>query len=480
MKNRLKQSVLIAFLYLGIAMLSLNLTSCEEGGIDSQPATGLKVGVGAQSSYTVTALAPGDITFNITSNTPWTIHSNQDWCQVTPVSSTVSALVHDITVTTDVNMDNKPRTAVLTITGEGVADQTVTITQDAKLDFEVSMFEVSQLLDRAGEAREFRIASNKPWTLSSDKAWLTFDKTSGEGGEEVNVIQATAEVNNGNLRRATITVKSDVEEKTYVVTQDGNQLEVANQTDTIFDYVSETKNFQINSNLTWKAEVDSQYDWIHIVSGATGTGNGEISIKADPNPIFIARVGEVHLKPTVVVPGLEDVIIRVYQDVAFEFLTPDEITLNDNASVSVVPGASTNQIKTKKGYDLVGKSCIWKFSSLNIPEGGQLYLAGDASSNSKFWIKPTGVTFYSGGAWGWSWADPDFSLGGRNLSDLKEWKTDYVLVNDKVNVEVYFNGEKIFTRSGLNNPNDDLPIYMGCSGEGASFTLESFTVIPLE
>lgn len=36
MKNRLRQSAFIALLYIVTAMFSLTLTSCEEGGINSQ------------------------------------------------------------------------------------------------------------------------------------------------------------------------------------------------------------------------------------------------------------------------------------------------------------------------------------------------------------------------------------------------------------------------------------------------------------
>jgi len=67
-------------------------------------------------------------TFDITSNTSWSIADDASWLDITPVSGS-----NDGTVTVTANSVNtglSPRTATVTITGAGVTDKTVVVTQD--------------------------------------------------------------------------------------------------------------------------------------------------------------------------------------------------------------------------------------------------------------------------------------------------------------------------------------------------------------
>ena len=66
-------------------------------------------------------------TFNITSNTTWSITDDASWLSVAPVSGLNNAV---ITVTaTSANTGTTPRTATVTVAGAGVAYKTVTVTQ---------------------------------------------------------------------------------------------------------------------------------------------------------------------------------------------------------------------------------------------------------------------------------------------------------------------------------------------------------------
>lgn len=487
MKNKLIQIVYVALFFMATAMISLCMVSCDEGGIDSQVNGDLRVGTTAQASYTVSASA-ATIKFNVTSNTPWEISSDQSWCTVTPVSSTVSALVQEVTIATEVNPDAKARTAVLTIKGDGVDNQTVKVTQDAKGELNVAMFETSELFGRTGGTRQLTILSNKPWTINSDKSWLTFDITSGEGSDDMYVVNATVAENSGNMRKAIITIKTNSVDSVYEITQDGNLLEVTNIADSMYNGTVQTQTYNINANMSWKATVDSEYGWIHITSSATGDESGELTIEVDENNVFSAedRVGYIKISPTTPIPGLEDVYITVRQSMAFTILTPASTTINADGTVTMTGAGGELQMQTKGVYGL--GTFTWKFASVNIPENGELYIAGDANVNSKFWIYPTEFKFWSGGDWGWSWADMGMlSLQGNNLNDLTEWKLDFDLDpanTEKVIVDVYFNGSKIFTRTGLKNPftnaSNKYPFYFGCTGSGASCVLESITFEPKE
>jgi (4-O-methyl)-D-glucuronate---lignin esterase len=65
-------------------------------------------------------------TFNITSNTSWTVSDNQSWLSVSPTSGSNNGTV---TVTAQGNTSASPRTATVTVSATGVPSRTVTVTQ---------------------------------------------------------------------------------------------------------------------------------------------------------------------------------------------------------------------------------------------------------------------------------------------------------------------------------------------------------------
>jgi hypothetical protein len=76
-------------------------------------------------------------TFNITSNTSWSIVDEVDWLEFSSVSG-----INNETITLTANSENtgtSPRTATITITGVGVADRIVTITQKSGPNLEKTL-----------------------------------------------------------------------------------------------------------------------------------------------------------------------------------------------------------------------------------------------------------------------------------------------------------------------------------------------------
>ena len=73
--------------------------------------------------------APGEQkTFAVTSNTDWTVSSDESWATVSPASGSNNGTV---TVTTGANTTTSQRTATITVSGTGVTSQTVSVTQAA-------------------------------------------------------------------------------------------------------------------------------------------------------------------------------------------------------------------------------------------------------------------------------------------------------------------------------------------------------------
>lgn len=76
----------------------------------------------------ISALTNSTKTFNITSTIDWTVTSNQAWLTFNPATGSNNAT---ITLTAQANPTTENRTAIVTISGTGVAAQTITVIQDA-------------------------------------------------------------------------------------------------------------------------------------------------------------------------------------------------------------------------------------------------------------------------------------------------------------------------------------------------------------
>lgn len=122
--NSHMKTILRTIACLGVLGLA---ASCQMYEIDTQmtpekAAASIRMECDALPSYTVPALNPGTVTFNVSSNTPWTItrSSGADWCTVTPSSSSAGALISDVVVKFEPNTEREDRTATLTLKGDKV------------------------------------------------------------------------------------------------------------------------------------------------------------------------------------------------------------------------------------------------------------------------------------------------------------------------------------------------------------------------
>jgi hypothetical protein len=80
----------------------------------------------APGAVNVAAAANSADTFDITSNTSWTVTDNQSWLTVSPTSGSNNGTV---TVTAQENTSASARTATVTVSSTGVPSQTITVTQ---------------------------------------------------------------------------------------------------------------------------------------------------------------------------------------------------------------------------------------------------------------------------------------------------------------------------------------------------------------
>jgi PKD repeat protein len=83
----------------------------------------------SSNSLTIAATANSTKTFDVTSNTPWTLAANQSWLSITVNNSNGTEKV-TVTLSAEANPTTVTRSATITVSGTGVQSQIITVTQD--------------------------------------------------------------------------------------------------------------------------------------------------------------------------------------------------------------------------------------------------------------------------------------------------------------------------------------------------------------
>jgi plastocyanin len=197
-------------------------------------------GMGMVGSFTATAPAPtlsvtpsnqnvtpaaGSTNFSITSNISWTASSNATWCTVTSSGTGNGTL----TANYEVNSQTSQRIATITISGPGVSDQVVTVTQSGAAAT-LAVMPPSQAVTALSGMAEFSVASNSSWTATSDAAWCSVTSSGSGNG----LLTATYEENTSySERTANITVSvSGLSPVIVTVVQDASTVGVRDNNST--------------------------------------------------------------------------------------------------------------------------------------------------------------------------------------------------------------------------------------------------------
>jgi len=337
------------------------LASCQMYEIDTQmtpekAAASIRMVCDALPSYTVSATSPGTITFNVSSNTPWTItrSSDADWCTVTPSSSSAGALISDVVVSFDKNDSAEDRTATLTLKGDKVGlPVTIQITQNRLGSLFVTP--VSQDYVATGGPLTFTIKTNVPWEVRSSEGWLTFNRESGEPDPEgrTMTIIATADASQVLERTATVTVTAGDEEESFEVTQKAkfSVTDLGGE----FSGMGGTQPFRITTDLPW--EVSSDKGWISF-DKESGVGDGssvEVNVTAAVNNGLL-RTATIN----VTAGGVSKSFEAIQKGATFEIVRPasaeidrqgGQITLEVNATITWEPSTDVEGWTVKKVDD---------------------------------------------------------------------------------------------------------------------------------
>jgi hypothetical protein len=263
--------------------------ACQQYEIDTQMTpekeyANLRLVCDALTTYSVPASRPDNITFNVSSNSPWTVtrSGGAEWVTVTPSSSSASSLVSDVVVSFADNDSGADRTATLTIAAERISKYyTVTITQAKSGKLYVTP--VAKDYSAAGGPLTFTINTNVPWEVRTDVSWLHFDPENGQPDPDGRTltITATADASDVMERVATVTVIAGEDEESFDITQKGNfeMTEITGE----FPGSGGTQVLKLRTDLPWTVSADK--DWVTF-DKEEGVGDGKqtiINVTAAPN-----------------------------------------------------------------------------------------------------------------------------------------------------------------------------------------------------
>jgi hypothetical protein len=241
----------------------------------------------------------GTISFAVASNLGWTSSSDQSWCAVTP-SGTGNGT---ITATYQANTGDGSRTAAITVSGPGVSDQVVTVTQSGTAPA-LSVTPLNQTVSSFSGTTSFTVLSNIEWTSSTNQAWCTVTTSGAYNG----TITAEYQENTGsNPRTATITVKGlGVSDQVVTLTQLGTapSLIVTPLNQNVTSSLGITS-FNVASNIAWTSSSDQE--WCTVTP--SGTGNGTIIATYQAHTGIYSRTATI----TVMGSGVGNKVVTVTQ-----------------------------------------------------------------------------------------------------------------------------------------------------------------------
>ena len=197
----------------------------------------------------------------------WTAVSNHPWLTVTAGESG--------TGNGAVSFAAEPETTGIARTGTlSIGGQTFTVTQGASCAFAISPEQ--RTIDAAGAMMDVAVttANGCAWTASTGVPWLSVN---GPGSGTGNgTVQVAAAENTGAARTGIATIAG----RTFTVTQAANACSYKVKPDDIsVDEKERSRKIDVNTSAGCSWTAVSNEPWIRIVSGESGTGPGEVSIR---------------------------------------------------------------------------------------------------------------------------------------------------------------------------------------------------------
>ncbi|MEQ8704075.1 MAG: GEVED domain-containing protein [Phaeodactylibacter sp.] len=284
----------------------------------------------------------GTAGFSIASNTNWQVAENAAWLDASPLSGLGDGIV---TLTATPNLGTSNRTVNVIVTGDGVADQIVAVTQTGA-PANIAITPPSQVVTAPAGQTTVQITSNASWTLSSSQSWATLSQTSGTGNATVTV--SYSENATSNQRTVALTLNSPGQPgQTATILQNaaatGPILTITPSSQQVGAAAGQTT-VQVSSNVSWSANTNQS--WATLSMGS-GSGNQTLVVTYTANPTGSPRSVMVILST----PGLPPQTATITQ------------AAGTTATLAVTPGSITVEHPANCVNFTVSSNTSWTASS---------------------------------------------------------------------------------------------------------------------
>lgn len=278
------------------------------------------------SSISVSGIANSACSFNILSNTSWSLSRSENWISTDLLTGNNNRTIN---LTVQANNSISTRQAILTVSGVGLASQSITVTQEAGSAISLTLSKSTISIGATANSIEnFNITSNTNWSIASSASWLLANISSGSNN---GTIILSAQVNpTTSTRHATITISgSSFTAKTIDVIQDAGvaTLALSNSMLTISATSNSVVSFSISTNTAWN--ITSADTWLSA-DYTSGNNDKTITLTAQENPTTATRQTTITVRGT----GVDSKAISITQ-----VASPPLLIVSRSA---LTIGASTN------------------------------------------------------------------------------------------------------------------------------------------
>lgn len=261
------------------------------------PATAWSRLLSTQTSYSVSGRG-GTFTFKFETNDNWSIYMTKtawdyisfDMIEGEPGTYTVTGTIqpNPYNVTRTVSIDVRPAQYGTSKKG----DAAITVNQSPK-SVEITG-STSITIENTSVMAKFSIDADADWTATSNSpSWLSVSPTSGHVGKNELTLIATANESE-DIRTGYIDITCGFTTVQLEVKQLGLYIETTEK-QLSFSSMPDTKKVSINANAEWQTSVSAPSSSWLSVSPTSNTGNGELTVKVEDNPLTMGRVGYVYL-----------------------------------------------------------------------------------------------------------------------------------------------------------------------------------------
>jgi uncharacterized beta-barrel protein YwiB (DUF1934 family) len=224
----------------------------------------------------------GDVSFNITSNTDWTLSDYPSWLTLSKTSGKGNQEIK-ATASENPNVTERTGSIILGIDGKDES-KTINVTQHGKT-FDITP--TSLTFTSVKGTQTVTITTDGAWSASTEETWITLSPTEATGNSTLKI--NVSENMSVNERSGTVFVKMGDKTSTISVTQSSKSFGIT-PTSLSFTDKSGSQTVAIETDGTWKASTTDT--WITLAP-SSGSGTSELVVTVSENTTESKRDGTV-------------------------------------------------------------------------------------------------------------------------------------------------------------------------------------------